>query len=243
MDARRDRDETQRERTRDESPERTRSELVDELIIDVVDEMPRRGFEQPTGESLSIPMKVGADAPDGVVDMTKFKPLSEHVARELNLKSVAFQLNALFQPLPTATTSAPVKVEVKNDTSLYVLRNKLARLPRDALEEGVFQLTVTPKTVLPCAKPEAAPRSSKQTASDKLPGELFDLVYGAANRGKHRVQGKWTEAASLWMFEHPQQMRDHLRISDACLRALGSRCYAVSPLSYGCPFECSVKCK
>ena len=243
MDARYDRDDTPTGRTRDESPPRTREQLVDDLVISVVDEMPRRGFEEPSGESLFIPMKVGAGAPEGVVDMSKYKPLTQHVASELNLKNVPFQLNALFQPAATATTSAPVKVEVKNDTSLYVLRNKLGRLPRDALADGVFELTVAPRKELPSAKPASAPRSDKQTASDKLPNELFDLVYGAANRGKHHVQGKWTEAASLWMFEHPQQMRDHLRISDACLRALGSRCYAVSPLSYGCPFECSVKCK
>jgi hypothetical protein len=126
----------QRERERSTSPTLSRDDLLTTLAVTIVDKFQRGSELAPSGEATFLPYRAAAGSP--VTDMGKWKELHVHLENELNLKKAPFQLRASF----TSQSGAPISMPITNDSSLYVLNNRLRLLSREQLEHGIFELAV-----------------------------------------------------------------------------------------------------
>ena len=94
-------------------------------------------------------------------------------------------------------------------------------------------------TAIPLAKPPSKPRTDKQKKHAAKRNDLKEIVYGPTG-GKQHVPGTWTDKASMWMAEHPTEMRDFLVQRAAVGKALGSGRYLANPLEFICPIDGAV---
>ena len=182
---------------------------VDVLYVTLYDtfrakEVPPEGGEPRHRAGAFVPMKKDADAPAGVVDMSTWQPLDEHVRDALDLNPDPTKLElSLSVEIKLSNVPNPMKIQISSQQGLFILRKSLERKSVAELKQlHTIEMYVQKKLVFGVHK-GAPKRAGKHAVQERKRRDLSAVLYGDGSAGRQHQEAEWTEECDYLVAKDP----------------------------------------